>query len=48
MHWHMHNHIVIDELIFLGDHHIAIQGKETSKFLGFKDIDLLKRALFTQ
>ena len=41
-HWNVGNHFVIDKLILLGQHHVAVEGEESSKFRRFKDIDALK------
>ena len=43
-HRQVHDHFVIHVLVLFGGHHIAVQDQKASKFLGFKDVDLLKLA----
>ena len=44
-HGHMHDHLVVDELVALGQHHVAVQGQHPAKLRGFKDVDALIVAL---
>ncbi len=40
-HRHMRDHLVIDELIPLSEHHIAVQGQDLAELRGIVNIDLL-------
>ena len=44
-HGHMHDHLVIDEFVALGQHHIAVQCEHPAKLRRFKNIDALVIAL---
>ena len=44
-HRHMNNHLMVDELVLLGQHHIAVQHKESAELRRFKNINSLKFAL---
>ena len=43
---YVHHHFVIDELVPLGEHHIAVQRQKAAELLAFKYVDALKVALF--
>ena len=43
---HMHHHFMIDELVPLGQHHIAVKREKPTELLAFKHVDALKIALF--
>ena len=38
-------HLVIDELVLFGEHHIAVEGEEASEFLGIENVDALEFAV---
>ena len=44
-HGHMHDHFIVDELIPLGQHHVAVQREHPAELRSFKDIDALIIAL---
>ena len=44
-HGHMHDHLVVDELVALGQHHVAVQGQHPAELRGLKDVDALIVAL---
>ena len=37
---------MVDELVPLGQHHVAVERQKAAEFLAFKDVDALKVALF--
>ena len=45
-HRHMHHHFVVDELVALGQHHVAVEREKAAELLAFKYVDALKVALF--
>ena len=45
-HRHMHHHFMIDELVPLGQHHVAVKREKPTELLAFKHVDALKIALF--
>ena len=44
-HGHMHDHLVVDELVALGQHDVAVQRQHTAKLRCFKNVDALIVAL---
>ena len=44
-HGHMDDHLIVDELIALGQHHVAVQREHPAELRGLKDIDALVIAL---
>ena len=44
-HGHVHDHFIIDELVPLGQHHVAVQREHPAKLRGLKDVDALIVAL---
>ena len=42
----VYHHLVIDELVALGQHHVAVQREKTAELLAFEYVDALKVALF--
>ena len=44
-HGHMGDHLIVDELVPLGQHHVAVQGQHPAELRRFKDIDALVVAL---
>ena len=44
-HGYVGDHLVVDELVPLGEHHIAVQGEHLAKLRGIVDVDLLVVAL---
>ena len=40
-HRHVGDHLVIDELVPLSEHHIAVQGQDLAELWGVVDVDLL-------
>ena len=45
-HRHMHHHFMVDELVALGQHHVAVEREKAAELLAFKYVDALKVALF--
>ena len=43
---HVHHHFVVDELVPLGQHHVAVEREKPTELLAFKHVDALKVALF--
>ena len=43
---YVHHHLMVDELVALGQHHVAVERQKAAEFLAFKDVDALKVALF--
>ena len=44
-HGHMDDHFVVDELVALGQHHVAVQREHPAELRGLKDINALIIAL---
>ena len=44
-HGHMGDHLVVDELILFGEHHITVQRQKAAELRRFKHIDALELAL---
>jgi hypothetical protein len=38
-------HFVVDEFVFFGQHHVAVQREEAPKLVGFKDVYALEIAM---
>ena len=45
-HRHVGDHLVVDELVALGQHDVAVQRQHAAKLRRFKDVDALVLALF--
>jgi len=43
-HRDMGNHLMIDEFVLFGQHHVTVQCQKTSELGGIKDVDALKLA----
>ncbi len=39
---HVGDHLVVDELVFFREHHVAVEREEAAEFLGVEDIDALE------
>ena len=44
-HGNVGDHLVIDELVLFGEHHVAVQGQKPAKFRRLKYVDALEAAL---
>ena len=43
---YVHHHLMVDELVALGQHHVAVEREKAAEFLAFEYVDALKVALF--